>query len=81
MSLEQQWIFEADRGSPAEKEIRNIWAMMEFGNDNYYFSWDADKEWWGDDDEGEITYAQRFPEIHKVLSEQNVTECLIHFWW
>lgn len=29
-----------------EAEVKVLWKWKEFGNDNFYFNWDRDKEYW-----------------------------------
>lgn len=82
-ALQQEWILEAtwtDIPEDVHKEIENLWTVIEYGNDHYYFAWKSDEEWWYDGD-GDQTYEQRFPAIGNYLKENNIEECLIHYWW
>lgn len=72
-ALKQVTVLEAtltDLPKPVKDEIRNLWADMEFGNDNYYYSW------FPDDD------PQIYPIIGAYLKEHKVEgPVLIHWWW
>lgn len=66
-----QVIFEAqETNTPNEvsDEVRKLWRNMEFGNDDFYYSWN-------------IEDADDYPVIDAFLRSRGITECLIHWWW
>ena len=58
-----------------KKEIRALWINQEFGNDNYYYKWEIDII----NQDGKEN--NPYPAITKYLADNNITECLIHYWW
>lgn len=52
-----------------EDEVKRLWLNVEYGNDNYYFTWDDEEN------------AEDYPVIAKYLRGKGVTKCLIHWWW
>ena len=61
-----QW---TDCPTEVEDEVRKLWRDMEYGNDHYYYSWDSEED--GED----------YPIIDEYLKSQDITKCLIHWWW
>lgn len=66
-----------------EDEVKKLWHWQEFGNDNYYYSWDTNSEYWGEEDiDGSSqTVGEAFPLIDEYLKSKGITKCLIHWWW
>lgn len=50
-------------------QVRDLWAIAELGNDNYYYQWNSDSD--GED----------YPVIDAYLKSKGVLTCLIHWWW
>lgn len=53
-----------------EEVARKLWPNMEFGNDYYYYKWSGDEY-----------EAEEYPLIASYLRDNNVDNCLIHWWW
>lgn len=64
--FEAQW---SDCPIEVEAEVKKLWRDNEFGNDHFYYSWDA----------GE--HAADYPLINEYLIGRGVKRCLIHWWW
>lgn len=72
-ALQQQTILEVtwtNCPSDVQEDVRELWADYEYGNDCYYHSWVPDPE---------IT--EKYPVLAKYLADNNVSSCLIHYWW
>ena len=51
------------------EEVKRLWVHMEYGNDDYYYSWVSKED------------GKRYPIIDAYLKSRDVTECLINWWW
>ncbi len=70
--IKQVTVFEVQwTNCPVEvkEEVKRLWKNCEFGNDYFYYNWEA------------IEDSDSYPLIHEYLSSRGVTECLIHWWW
>lgn len=71
-ALSQRVVFDAqwtDCPVEVEAEVKRLWRDRELGNDHYYVSWDSNE------------MSADYPVIDEYLKANNVTKCLIHWWW
>jgi len=51
-----------------EHEIISLWSDRELGNDSSYYHWTSED-------------VKVYPIIAEYLSQRDISECLIHWWW
>lgn len=56
--------------------IQELWIDVEFGNDDYYYSWEEDGETYNG-----VPLKEAYPALYAYLKSHNITKCLIHYWW
>lgn len=59
---------------PMYEDVRKLWRDCEFGNDNYYYRYNKE-------DDEESDFAATYPDLYKYLEQNDIVECLIHWWW
>lgn len=52
-----------------EEQVREIWADMGLGNDDYIFKWSPEH------------HAEDYPVVASYLKFRGVEDCWIHLWW
>lgn len=68
--LECTW---TDIPTNVREEVTRLWIDNEYGNDYYYFRWSKDF--------AEEYLNETYPYIAEYLKDNNIEECLIHYWW
>jgi hypothetical protein len=76
--LEAQW---TDLPEDVVEDVRRLWRNRELGNDDFYASWDADDFYTTEDPDDKFRHEYKYPAIAKYLRDNDVEECLIHYWW
>ncbi len=70
-AIQQETVFHvqwSDCPIEVEDEVQSLWKDHRLGNDTHFYNWNSNNE-------------RDYPIIKNYLESQNVTECLIIWWW
>jgi len=73
-----QW---SDMPEEVVEDVRRLWRNMELYNDFSYYPWGEDNFYDTENPDSGLDEEYRYPALAKYLRNNNIENCLIHWWW